>query len=143
MCVCALHNFVQAVQEWALHKYLLHDINGIAKDIHVNHHDLPYHHICIDDWQLAVPWGSAAIAVIAVAVPQHLCISVMFYYFTMGLTYEFVHYLSHTRVNSKGWLKAVKQHHMKHHLVDDSCFYSFTAPVIDTLMRTDKRSSKS
>jgi sterol desaturase/sphingolipid hydroxylase (fatty acid hydroxylase superfamily) len=142
------HETQQAFQEWALHKYATHEMAGFAKDKHTEHHDLPYYHICIDDWQAAVPGGGTASALVAIAitaagVPQALCFTVIFYYFAMGFIYEFVHFISHTRVPCTGWLGTIKQHHMKHHLVDQSCAFAFTAPIIDTLMGRDKRDSRS
>jgi sterol desaturase/sphingolipid hydroxylase (fatty acid hydroxylase superfamily) len=121
-------------------------MDGYAKRLHAEHHDMAYYHICIDDWQAAVPGGgtlSALLASVLVAarVPHPLLLTVMFYYFAMGFTYEFLHYFSHTRVNSRGWLRTIKQHHMKHHLVDDSSCFAFTAPMVDTLLGTDIRSS--
>ena len=60
-----------------------------------------------------------------------------FAYTVMGLFYEFVHYLAHTKVQPKWeFLRNIKAHHMKHHLIDDRFWQTFTWTEIDRFMGT-------
>ncbi|CAN0224850.1 unnamed protein product [Ectocarpus fasciculatus] len=63
---------------------------------------------------------------------------------SMGLVYEWVHFIVHTRVVPRSQLgKDLKRHHTLHHLKDETCWLAFTAPPIDTLFGTVPSSSPS
>jgi len=93
--------------------------------------------VSIDSLSLVVPWFLAATALLHLILPAPLAITATFSYTMMGLFYEFVHYLAHTRVTPKWkFLRNIKSHHMKHHLIDDRYWQTFTITEIDTIMKT-------
>jgi hypothetical protein len=58
-----------------------------------------------------------------------------------GLLYEWLHYVVHTRwVPPAGlvgnWLRAVRRHHMLHHMRNEDYWLSFSAPAVDALFGT-------
>ena len=109
----------------------------MGTDIHVGHHERDFYHVSIDSMGLVVPWFAVVAAVFHSLLPAHLAVTAMASYATMGLFYEFVHYLAHTKVQPKlGFVRQIKTHHMKHHLVDDRFWHTFTCTPIDTLMGT-------
>lgn len=87
------------LQEWAIHKYLLHaPFQWVGSKIHIDHHQQPYHHVSIDSLTIVVPWMIGAAGVLHVALHGGaLSLSATAAYFTMGLCYEWVHFLVHTR----------------------------------------------
>ena len=96
-----------------------------------------YYHVSIDGPGLAVAWFTAAAAAAFVLCPNPaLALTATFTYTVFGGVYEFCHYISHTRVPLKGYLKRVKQHHMQHHVVNDEYWLAFTLPSVDGLFGT-------
>mmetsp|Transcript_7584 Transcript_7584/g.19395 ORF Transcript_7584/g.19395 Transcript_7584/m.19395 type:complete len:158 (+) Transcript_7584:429-902(+) len=126
------------VHEWWIHDKLLHsEQEWMGTDIHGFHHLLPYYHVSIDGPGLAVAWFTAAAAAAFVLCPNvALALTATFTYTVFGGVYEFCHYISHTRVPLKGYLKRVKQHHMQHHVVNDEYWLAFTLPSVDGLFGT-------
>ncbi|CAN0028247.1 unnamed protein product [Laminaria digitata] len=58
-------------------------------------------------------------------------------YMSMGLVYEWVHFIVHTRVVPRSRFgKELKRHHTLHHLKDETCWLAFTVPAIDGLLGT-------
>ncbi|CAM9582699.1 unnamed protein product, partial [Ectocarpus sp. 6 AP-2014] len=130
-------------QEWAIHKYLLHGLeNWLGHDVHEAHHDKPFYHVCVDPPDLVAGWTLAAAFVFKLLLPLPLAITVLVVYMSMGLVYEWVHFIVHTRVVPRSQLgKDLKRHHTLHHLKDETCWLAFTAPPIDTLFGTVPSSS--
>lgn len=93
------------VQEWVLHKYILHEpITGegwVGYNIHKNHHSLPYYHVSLDGPEIAIAWGATIFAFSHAIFPGEALaahrLDFLLTYFTMGLLYEWTHYLTHTR----------------------------------------------
>eukprot|EP00802_Teleaulax_amphioxeia_P026197 Tamp_27214.p1 GENE.Tamp_27214~~Tamp_27214.p1 ORF type:complete len:283 (+),score=45.85 Tamp_27214:50-850(+) len=127
-----------AFQEWWLHKFLLHaPFKWLGTDIHVAHHERAFYHVSIDSMSLVVPWFIAAASLSYGLLPAHLAVTATGSYTCMGLFYEFVHYLAHTKVQPKnGFLRNIKSHHMKHHLVDDRYWQTFSWTQIDSILGT-------
>ncbi|CAM9754519.1 unnamed protein product [Choristocarpus tenellus] len=127
-----------SIQEWAIHRFLLHGFEEwLGYEVHKNHHDLPFYHVSLDPPDLVIAWTIAAATIFFVVLPAPLSLTVLGCYMTMGLVYEWTHYIVHTRVvpQSKLW-KALKRHHTLHHLKDDSCWLAFTVPPLDTILGT-------
>eukprot|EP00752_Nemacystus_decipiens_P011933 g10583.t1 len=125
-------------QEWAVHKYLLHGLeNWLGHDVHEDHHDKPYYHVCVDPPDLVAGWTLAAACVFNLVLPLPMALTVLAAYMSMGLVYEWVHFFVHTRVVPRSQLgKELKRHHTLHHLKDERCWLAFTAPPIDKLFGT-------
>lgn len=130
------------VQEWILHKYFLHQPGWIGFDIHQEHHRRPYFHISLDDPKIVLSWGLVATAIVffftqILRLPfQSLGMTWLTSYWTMGLLYEFTHYIVHTRVKPVGpiW-KSIKKNHIRHHLTDSDDHFSFLFPLLDKIFR--------
>ena len=91
----------------------------------------------IDGPGLAIAWFTAAAAAALALCPNvALACTATFTYTVFGGIYEFCHYISHTRVPLKGYLKRVRQHHMQHHVVNDEYWLAFTLPAVDDLFGT-------
>ncbi|CAM9556520.1 unnamed protein product, partial [Discosporangium mesarthrocarpum] len=85
-------------QEWAIHKYLLHGFKGwMGFEVHRQHHDLPFYHISLDPPDLVIAWTAVAGAVFVTLLPEPLSLTVLCSYMVMGLVYEWIHYIVHTR----------------------------------------------
>lgn len=124
------------LQEWAIHKFLLHGLSGwYGYDIHVGHHALPFYHVSIDPPSVVVAWGAVANALALCLLPRPLALTSLIVYWLMGLLYEWAHFVVHTRVHfTSGLGKAIKAHHTRHHLKDDRYWFAFTVPHIDDVM---------
>ncbi|CAN0569168.1 unnamed protein product, partial [Ectocarpus sp. 12 AP-2014] len=116
--------------------------NWLGHDVHEAHHDKPFYHVCVDPPDLVAGWTLAAACVFKLLLPLPLAITVLVVYMSMGLVYEWVHFIVHTRVVPRSQLgKDLKRHHTLHHLKDETCWLAFTAPPIDTLFGTVPSSS--
>ncbi|CAM9274340.1 unnamed protein product [Chrysoparadoxa australica] len=127
-----------AFQEWVMHKYLLHSkFEWFGRDIHEQHHALPYMHVCIDPPSLVAAWTAVAGSIIFMSLPQPQALTCLASYMGMGLMYEWVHFLVHTRVQPRTAIgRAWKRHHTLHHLKDDRFWLAFIFPWVDNLMGT-------
>jgi len=127
-------------QEHALHGHLLHsDKEWMGKDIHESHHAKPYHHVSIDPAGLMLGWLLTVHVILRVALPLPIALSATVGYAAAGLFYEWAHFIVHTRVRfpkHSYWAK-MKDHHARHHLVDDRYWLGFSIPAIDDLFGTN------
>jgi sterol desaturase/sphingolipid hydroxylase (fatty acid hydroxylase superfamily) len=60
-------------------------------------------------------------------------------YYSMGLAYEWLHYVVHTKwVPGPGntFLRAIRRHHMLHHCRNEEYWLSFILPAVDGLFGT-------
>ncbi|GAB5037603.1 fatty acid hydroxylase [Nannochloropsis oceanica] len=126
------------LQEWSLHRFLLHSsLPWPGREIHAQHHALPFYHVSIDPPLLVAVWGAVACGAGWLMLPQPWVWTVLGTYWLMGLLYEWAHFSVHTRVRPRTALgKAVKAHHTKHHLKCDGLWFAFSWPWIDTVMGT-------
>ncbi len=88
------------VQEWLIHKYLLHaPFEWLGSRIHHDHHKQTYHHVSIDPVGIVVPFmvTSAGVLYGLLHDTPSLAYTAIASYYVMGLTYEWVHFLVHTR----------------------------------------------
>ncbi|CAM9995924.1 unnamed protein product, partial [Phaeothamnion confervicola] len=106
-------------------------------DIHSSHHAIPFYHVCIDPPELVIGWAICFVVPCLALLPQPLGMTAVSSYLTCGLLYEAAHYYAHIRVDiNNGFLRAVKRHHMRHHLVDERRWLAFIAPIIDDIFGT-------
>jgi len=127
------------VQEHALHQHVLHSkADWIGKQIHQEHHDLPYHHVSIDPAWMLLSWLGIAHLVLRCVLPLPLALSATLGYAGAGLFYEWAHYIVHTRVpmRSKFW-KQVRDNHIRHHKVNSDYWFAFSLPIMDDWFGTN------
>ena len=127
------------IQEHVLHEKILHSkADWIGKEIHRSHHENPYFHISIDPAPLMIGWLMGAHVALRFVLPAPLALSATLGYAVAGLVYEWAHFIVHTRVKPpNNYWKRVRDNHIKHHLVDDRYWFSFTVPAIDSLFGTN------
>lgn len=126
-------------QEHFIHEKLLHSTrNWMGKEIHQNHHAKPYFNISIDPAWLMISWLATAHALFRFALPLPLALSATLGYASAGLFYEWAHFFVHTRVRPpNAFWKQVRDNHIRHHLVDDRYWLSFTLPIVDDIFGTN------
>jgi len=136
------------LQEWWMHKFILHLPPLRWRDrtyemsfarIHRLHHDSPKD----------IPLSFLPISVILVSL---VVFSGLFYLFcqswthvctwmmvasTSTLTYEWIHYLTHTSYKPRSrYYRAIWKLHRWHHYKNEQYWFSFTVPWIDRLLGT-------
>lgn len=132
-----------SIQEHILHDHLLHSkFDWIGKQIHQSHHDKPYFHISIDPPWLIMSWLSVVGFLVCVVgkliLPLPTGLSFVIGYALSGFWYEWTHYIVHTKVRTKNtFFRAVRDHHIKHHLVNDHYWFGFSFPVVDDWFGTN------
>lgn len=72
--------------------------NWLGHDVHENHHDKPFYHVCVDPPDLVAGWTVAAACIFRLLLPVPLSLTVLAAYMMMGLIYEWTHYIVHTRL---------------------------------------------
>eukprot|EP00243_Klebsormidium_subtile_P012566 TRINITY_DN7731_c0_g2_i1.p1 TRINITY_DN7731_c0_g2~~TRINITY_DN7731_c0_g2_i1.p1 ORF type:complete len:153 (-),score=40.91 TRINITY_DN7731_c0_g2_i1:693-1130(-) len=125
--------------EWFLHAKLLHsNYNWFGRGIHKRHHEAPFHHVSIDGLDLvAISLVGFAGFCFALFGKSPLALTGTLTVYTMGLVYEWTHYLVHTKVPMRSYIGSmIKRAHVSHHLKDQRYWLSFTCPLIDVLMGT-------
>ncbi|HEY5949407.1 MAG TPA: sterol desaturase family protein [Kofleriaceae bacterium] len=137
------------LQEWVLHKHLLHieprTIAGIRIDpafarAHRNHHADPRD---IDMTLLPIKTvhqsGPLAAGLWLLAFgPTRAAVTGMATYSTMTLFYEWTHFIVHTNVKPKtAYGERVRRNHRLHHFRHEGYWFAFTLPLIDRLFGTD------
>ena len=137
-------------QEYAFHRILLHSpFDWIGKSIHQTHHDKDYFHISIDPPLLLVGWLFTAHFILKSMLPWHICLSATIGYAFAGLIYEWSHYIVHTKVKVPRKQSSVigsifsnlynqmRDNHVRHHLVNDQYWYSFSVTAMDDMFNTN------
>lgn len=136
------------VQEWILHKYVLHakpmriagrTFVSAAARAHERHHADPLHlgdsllpgktialliPIHVGLWMWLAPSRSVAVTGIAALGGA-------------ALFYEWIHFLTHTAYKPRGaWFRDVKKRHMMHHHRDPQRWFGFTFTKLDDWLGT-------
>ncbi len=140
------------IQEWVLHRYVLHappirfgsfTYESGAARAHKVHHDAP-----LDPKTTLLPTWT-----IATLIPIHLllwrtisptkgfaCTGVI----VLGaaaLSYEWIHFLTHTAYRPRSaWFARVKKRHLAHHFRDPNRWFAFAVPSVDEWLGTGDRS---
>ncbi|KAI8468405.1 MAG: hypothetical protein J3K34DRAFT_522960 [Monoraphidium minutum] len=131
------------VQEWVVHKWLLHSsFEWAGKEVHKSHHALPYFHVSIDPaWMILGAMALAGGAAWTAFGGGPLALTAAATYYSAGLLYEWLHFIVHTRWAPPpgpafAWLRAVRRHHMLHHMRNEDYWLSFSLPAVDLLFGT-------
>jgi hypothetical protein len=127
-------------QEHFMHLHLLHSkFDWMGKDIHAGHHAKPYHHISIDPAGLVMGWLLTVHVILCMVLPLPMALSATVGYASAGLFYVWAHYIVHTKVRfrKQTYWSRMKDHHSRHHLVDDRYWLGFSVPAIDDLFGTN------
>mmetsp|Transcript_31165 Transcript_31165/g.38042 ORF Transcript_31165/g.38042 Transcript_31165/m.38042 type:complete len:343 (+) Transcript_31165:93-1121(+) len=126
-------------QEHVLHQKLLHSQRDwLGKSIHEGHHSKPYFHVSIDPPGLIMGWLLAVHVALRLLLPLPLALSATVGYAAAGLFYEWAHYIVHTRVVPRnGFMRKMRDNHMRHHLVSDEYWFGFSVPAIDDFFGTN------
>lgn len=137
------------IQEWVLHKYVLHlrprerfDPHFAKK--HRDHHaDPSYLPDVFLPSQVILPLVPPTLALWWWIMPTPgLAITAMLAYVGATLHYEWVHYLTHTNVVPRTrWFRRVRRNHRYHHFKSERYWYGFTVPLVDTLLGSDPKAS--
>jgi hypothetical protein len=128
------------VQEHVLHLHALHSkFDWVGKEIHEGHHANPYFHTSIDPAGLMMSWLLTVHLIFCAILPLPIALSATAGYATAGLFYEWAHFIVHTKVRfrKQSYWSRMKDHHIRHHLVDDRYWLGFSVPTIDNLFRTN------
>ena len=96
-------------------------------------------YVMVNTAGLMLGWLGAVHLILRFLLPWPLALSATLGYASAGLWYEFLHFIVHTRVRfrSNSYLHTMKAHHQRHHLVDNTNWFAFSVPTIDTLFGTN------
>lgn len=138
---------VWPLQEWVLHKHVLHldprRLGGFDPSFaraHRTHHADPRD---IDTTLLPPPviraaGPGAALIWFLVFGPSRAALTAMAAYSTMALFYEWTHFIVHTNVKPVTRYGAtVRRNHRLHHFRHEQYWFAFTLPLVDRWFGTD------
>jgi hypothetical protein len=141
------------LQEWVLHKYVLHAgpirfrgrlIEMGAARGHRRHHESPLDLAAtlLPTWTIALLIPIHVALWIAVAPRAAACTGIA----SLGaaaLLYEWIHFLTHTAYRPRSaWFGDVKRRHMAHHQRDPQRWFGFIVPRLDDWLGTGGPASK-
>jgi hypothetical protein len=135
------------VQEWLVHKLLLHlrpiDIGGRKVDLviaihHREHHKNPWDPILgITPAYIILAYVLLFIPVWLLLMPPALALTLAIVFFGLALNYEWLHYLIHTSYVPKTALyKRLWKNHRLHHFKNENYWYGVTMLEGDVLLGT-------
>ena len=139
---------VWPLQEWVLHKHLLHlepfTLGGTHVDpgfarAHREHHADPRD---IDKTLLPSSVVRAALPITSAGWllafgPTRAALTGMATYSTMALFYEWTHFIVHTNVKPRtAYGERVRRNHRLHHFRAESYWFAFTLPLVDRVFGT-------
>ncbi len=98
-----------------LYPYTLYPVCGAGRDLHEDHHNAPYFHVCIDGVELVAP--VMALAALAFGAAFHgapaLGRTATLAYWASGLAYLWTHFFVHLPIAPRSrYAQAVRRHHM-------------------------------
>lgn len=135
------------VMEWVIHDKIFHGKDSSALhpfESHDRHHNLPFFHVAVDTLRMCMMWFMAVTTITATAIilgaPPDISLTVLFAYTWFGLTYEGLHFLTHTKVPLKGHLQQIRKNHVIHHLSPQHNFGmgpTFVDEIAGTLITRD------
>ena len=131
------------IQEWVLHRHVLHarplrfgriTYETLAARTHKTHHDAPLEPktTLLPTWTIAtlIPlhlllWG-------LIAPTRGFACSGIIALGAAALFYEWIHFLTHTAYRpTSNWFRRVKKRHLAHHFHDSSRWFAFAVPSVD------------
>ena len=127
--------------EWVVHRFVLHGRQGFLHRYHKAHHARPsaVRFIFMPVWY-AIAGLVVTMASLLPLLGAGVTLTVGFVAVTLGILYEWTHYLAHqptrplTRLGRK-----LKKHHMLHHFKNDRYWFGVTARYVDTALRTNPK----
>jgi hypothetical protein len=135
------------LQEWVLHRYVLHArpirIGARAFELaaartHRLHHERP-----LDPKATLLPTSTIAVLVPihvglwALAAPPAVACTGVAVLGAAALLYEWIHFLTHAAYRPRGaWFREVKRRHMAHHQRDPKRWFGFVVPRLDDWLGT-------
>lgn len=137
------------LQEWLMHKHLLHrrptetrlgTFDPVFARRHRWHHRNPDD---VDGTLLPPPVIYAAMPTsagifLALLGPRRRTLTAFATYSTMALAYEWTHFIVHTGVRpEREYFKLLRRNHLLHHFRSEKYWLGFTAPVVDDLFGTN------
>jgi hypothetical protein len=137
------------LQEWLMHKYLLHlepkERFGLHVDpsfarTHRAHHRDPKNVdrtlLPLEVITAAIPASSAIF--LGLLGPRRRTVTAMATYSSMALLYEWTHFLVHTGIEPEGdYYRRVRRNHLLHHFRNENYWLGFTVPAVDALLGTE------
>lgn len=136
------------VQEWLLHRYVLHQrpfvlfarrIDSPYGRYHRAHHRAPWRldKTLVPSWLLAV-LVPGQLVWLALLPTRSLSLTAAAAYALAAVVYEWCHYLAHSSFRPRSaFVRRVVGNHRLHHFRSEGHWYSFTWPMIDRWMGTD------
>jgi hypothetical protein len=135
-------------QEWLIHVHLLHwrprKFLGFTLDTAASRKHRAHH---LDPWNLdilLVPLQTTLTAVpllalvLFAAMPTvNLALTVLAVFLALSLSYEWHHYLVHTRYVPRGeWYRAIWRHHRLHHCKNETRWFGVSMLLADRVLGT-------
>lgn len=144
VAVCAGVGVYWPIQEWVVHKYLLHVKPRPGFDpwfarVHRAHHRTP------SDVELTL----LPPRILRVAIPTNAALWLLLSPARTGLTgiaassftalfYEWSHFLVHTSYKPRSArFRRIRKNHRLHHFYNENYWFGFTSTLVDTVLRTD------
>jgi hypothetical protein len=136
------------VQEWFLHVHALHFeprrifgwlVDPLAARMHRAHHREPWQldYVFLPVKILFVLAPLSAVAWFLAMPSLPLALTGMTAIGAAALTYEWVHYLTHTHYRPRGrYYRWIWRTHRLHHFKNERYWHAFTGPMVDRLMGT-------
>ena len=125
--------------EWVTHVFLLHGRYGIAARKHVRHHlDPTDEGLVFVPLELLLPGMALAGALVVVfAGDLDVGLSGLAVGYAMLLTYEWTHFLIHTRYRPRHrYYRSIWRSHRLHHFRNEHYWYGVTITLGDRILRT-------
>jgi hypothetical protein len=151
LIVIAIFGVLWPVQEWVLHKYVLHlrpfellgrRVDPVFAKKHRDHHARPdFLPAIFLPVRVIVPLIPVNIALWWLVMPtRSLALTAMIAFGGAALLYEWIHYLTHTSVTpNTRWFRKVRRNHRYHHSKNERYWYAFVVPQVDALFGTDPK----
>lgn len=136
------------LQEWFLHRYVLHmrprellglRIDPIAARYHRAHHREPWRlEYVFLPGRMIVAMIPAHVALWLWLAPSHaLALTGIAAFGGAALFYEWIHYLTHTFYRPRSaYYREIWRGHRLHHFKNERYWYGFTVPLVDRLLGT-------
>lgn len=132
------------IQEWVVHKYLLHvkprpGLDPWFARVHRAHHrdpsDLELTLLPPRVLRAAIPANAALWLVLA---PLRTGLTGIAASSFMALSYEWSHFLVHTGYKPRSArFRRIRKNHRLHHFYNENYWYGFTSTLVDKVLRTD------
>ena len=129
------------ILEWVAHRFVLHGRRGFLYRYHRAHHARPHDPRFIF---MPVLYAVGLLLIVMTSlrplVGPGTTLTVGLTAVTLGILYEWVHYLTHQPIRPVTWLgRKLKKHHMLHHFKNERYWFGVTARYVDTVLQTNPK----